>query len=92
MYTWRQSIGDELGRNCENWGDVIAHTLTDEQLDLPWGYIDEDEIADDYIMPPTFVLWTHTRVYFSVTDDLTYWCTSVPRHPNGETPRPFRGG
>lgn len=72
---WRSLITEELLRNSESWDKVIAHTLTDNELDK--NFCDTYGLAEG----PAFTLWTENRVYFPVQYDGAEWCDSVPRNP-----------
>ena len=75
MNTWRGLITEALGDNCAAWGDVEAMTLTEAELDEPFG-----QGAKSREGRP-FTLWTKWRVYFPACYDGQVWVASVPRHP-----------
>ena len=78
MTTWRTEISEALNEHAESWGDVIEHTLSEQELDrfFDSGYGEPEGEA--------FTLWTNNRVYFSHTYDGLERVYSVPRHPSGE--------
>lgn len=84
--TWRQLISRELGRNGEQWTDVVSSTLTEAELDVPFadGYGGEEGVP--------FTLWTKKFVYFPACYDGSEWCTSVSRKPNKKPTRHVGGG
>ena len=61
--TWRKLIAEEMELRQESFEDVIACTLTDDQLDQEFysGY------GNSQGKP--FTLWTFHRVYFPVVYD-----------------------
>jgi len=83
--TWRKYLAEALALNGESWGDVIAHTLTQEQLDA--------EFNPGWGIPEgaPFTLWTARRVYFPACYDGSEWVACVSRHPDG-TPTQHIGG
>lgn len=78
MFSWRQLIDEEMRRYGESFDDVVACTLSDEQLDREF-YTSYGSTAGD-----PFTLWTRERVYFPARYDGAEWVASVSRHPNGE--------
>ena len=84
--TWRTEILAEMKRAGEEWADVEATTLTDEELDLPFN----DGFGGTEGLP--FTLWTHARVYFPWQYDGSEGCTSVARHPDGLPTEHVGGG
>lgn len=85
MATWRELIAEELGQQKEQWMNVVANTLTTEELDK--------EFSDGFGLSEglPFTMWTHTRVYFPAVYDGSEWCASVPRSPTDEA-TPHVGG
>jgi len=83
--TWRNLISDELAVAGESWSDVVANTLTDEQLDVTFdsGYGGTEGRP--------FGMWTANRVYFPLCYDGAEWVGSVPRNPQID-PLPHLGG
>lgn len=75
LTTWRKMISYCLECDGESWNDVVAMTLTDEELDREFdsGYGGHRGCS--------FTLWTASRVYFPCTYDGSEWCDSVPRNP-----------
>lgn len=85
MMNWRTLITEAMQECKENWPDVVACTLTDQELDKPF--------SDDYggTEGKSFTLWTVHRVYFPVVYDGAEWCASVSRNPD-RTPTCHVGG
>lgn len=77
--TWRKLITAEMELRHDCWEEVVACTLSNEELDVEFnaGY------KGDTLGKP-FTLWTHTRVYYPVTYDGSEWVDSVSRHPCAE--------
>ena len=75
MTTWRILLQRALATNNEQWPDIVACTLSDEQLDVPFGFGDVDAAA--------FTLWTARSVYFPVVYDGAESVGRVSRHPDG---------
>lgn len=75
MENWKQLITEQLQKNGETWGDIIATTLTEEELnsefDSGYGWADGKP----------FTAWTKNYVYFPAVYDGSEWCDSVPRNP-----------
>lgn len=78
----REAITAELAFHGETWADVVAHTLTDEQL--------EARPTSGYRAP--FTLWTAKRVYFPTCYDSQEAVVSVPRNPCNEATVHVGGG
>jgi len=78
--TWRKLLDTALIAEGESWGDVVANTLTDEELDV--------QFYDGYGAPEgtPFFMWTANRVYFAVCYDGAESVASVPRNPCDEPP------
>ena len=76
METWRKLISSGLEKNGEAWADVVAMTLSEDELDI------EFDAFYNSIEGTPFYLWTENYVYFSAQYDGEEWCSSVPRHPN----------
>lgn len=76
--TWKALIINEMADQKENWGDVVQHTLSDDELteEFDCGYGGEEGCG--------FTLWTKKRVYFPACYDGAEWVASVPRAPSGE--------
>ena len=81
--TWRNLITDEMKERGESWEDVVACTLTDEELDAEF----DDGLG--LIEGKSFTLWTKKRVYFSLDYDCAEYCGSVQRYPWGEAIKPI---
>jgi hypothetical protein len=73
---WRTLIGEALAEHDETWADVVATTLTEQQLEAVFndGYGGTDGAP--------FTLWTAKRVYFPACYDGLEWVASVARHPD----------
>ena len=84
MNTWRNLITEEMKKFGESWGDEVACTLTDEELD-------EEFDALGFIERRPFNLWTKKRVYFSLDYDCAEYCASVPRDPCNEATKHVGG-
>lgn len=78
MTTWRREIAKILSDRGLAWGDLLACTLSDEEMDRPfdagWGSIEG----------AAFTAWTAELVLFPVVYDGTEWVGSVPRNPCDE--------
>ena len=72
---WRVSLTNAMELRGESWKDVVSHTLTEQELDEPWG---------NYGMGAAFTLWTTNTVYFPMQYDSQYWAGSAPRYPDGK--------
>lgn len=83
--TWKTAISEALDQNGEKWSDVLAYTLTHEELNR--------EFDSGYGRPngPPFTLWTANRVYFPIMYDGSEWVGSAPRNPCDEAMR-HQGG
>ncbi len=75
MASWRELISEKIGNN---WGSVVACTLTEEQLDQKF----DDGYGGSEGMP--FTLWTENYVYFPVVYDGAEWVGCAPRNPCSE--------
>ena len=78
MCTWRELITEEMRKRGESWGDVVAMTLTEEQLDVVF----DADFGSPCGAP--FTLWTQQRVYFPTSYDGWEDAASVPRNPSDE--------
>lgn len=78
LATWRNMISDEMVEHGDEWREVVACTLTENELDAKFdrGYGGSEG--------KPFTLWTSTRVYFPVVYDGAEWVGSAPRHPCDE--------
>jgi hypothetical protein len=78
--TWRELITEELKCRGESWADLVAITLSEEEL--------EQEFLDQTwwgLFGKPFTAWSVNYVYFPVgTEDCREYVSSVPRNPNGE--------
>ena len=76
--TWRALISEAFEDTGESWNDVVANTLTAEQLDVVFdgGFGGREGVS--------FTLWTAKRVYFPVTYDGYESVGSAPRDPCDE--------
>ena len=83
--TWRNLITDEMKERGESWEDVVACTLTDEELDAEF----DDGLG--LIEGKSFTLWTKKRVYFPWAYDGSEYCGSAPRDPCDEATRHVGG-
>ncbi len=83
--TWRKLITEAMDYIGEDWSDVVAMTLTAEQLDVKFdaGYGGAEGVP--------FTLWTKERVYFPVTYDGAESVGSAPRNPCDEACRHVGG-
>ena len=82
LATWRQFLNDEMKANGDGWHNLEAYHLRPEDnhkidtwLDEPFddGYGGNEGVS--------FILWTHTWVYFPINYDGAEWVGSVPRFP-----------
>ena len=79
LATRRRMITAALERRGETWEDMVASTLTPDELDRKF---DSSEGG------AAFTLWTRHRVYFPALYDVAERVESVPRDPCDErTPR-----
>lgn len=79
MATWKELISFEMEAYHEQWSDVEAITLTDEEA--------AEEFDDSFkprVQGKPFTAWTKNRVYFPICHDGAESCGSAPRNPNGE--------
>lgn len=76
--SWRKLISRTLKHDGATWDDVVACTLSEEELDMAFdsGYGGSEG--------KHFTLWTAKRVYFPAVYDGAEWCESVPREPCDE--------
>ena len=76
LITWRTELTMELRLHSECWEDVLACTLSEEELDRPFdsGY--------GVVEGAPFTLWTGERVYFPCQYDGSEWVASVQRNPS----------
>jgi len=77
--TWYKMLRAEMKNQNENWHDVVATTLTEQEKHREFDYARQSEIPSC-----PFTLWTEKRVYFPTEYDGTAWVASVPRNPCGE--------
>ena len=78
MNTWREEIETALEDNQEDWSDIEAITLTDEQLDKKF-----DSGYGGHEGDP-FTVWTKNNVYFPIVYDGAEWVGTVSRNPDGK--------
>lgn len=81
MTTWRKILENVMRHYGESFEDVIATTLTPEQL------IEAFDNGYGGIEGCSFTLWTKNRVYFPTEYDGAEWAASVPRNPSEEVTR-----
>lgn len=74
--TWRNLLKSAMERCGENLSDIIANTMTDEEMDTEF---DSDYGGSEGI---PFTVWTENRVYFPVTYDGNEWVGSISRVVN----------
>lgn len=74
-YSWRELITDHLEEYELSFDDLIAITLTDDELDARFDC--------GYGLPEgkPFTAWTNERVLFPVRYDGSEWVESAPRNP-----------
>ncbi len=86
MTTWRKEIEEVMGPAGECWGDIVATTLTEEELGQQFnpGYIGAGGVP--------FCVWTAKRVYFPAVYDGSEWVESVSRDPDGKPVGHVGGG
>lgn len=84
--TWRIEITDTMKGCGDDWQNVEACTLSEEELDVEF-----DEGYGSTEGKP-FTVWTHDRVYFPVCYDGAEWCDSVTRNPDGKPTTHVGGG
>lgn len=75
--TWRKELEEILSRCNETWDDIVASTLTLDQLDTEF----DDGFGSSNGCP--FTVWTTNRVYFPAVYDGSEWIASVSRNPDG---------
>lgn len=76
--TWRKDLVEALAAHGERFADIIASTLTEEEMDR------EFDAGPGEIGGCPFTLWTIHRVYFPAgTDNGDEWVDSVSRLPDG---------
>ncbi len=73
--TWKMQLETALGCNKESPSDIVANTLSDEELlaKFDGGYGGSEG--------KPFTAWTENFVYFPVVYDGSEWVESVPRNP-----------
>lgn len=75
--SWRELIEEALGETGETWADIVATTLSEQELD--------DRFYNSYSecggVP--FFAWSKAYVYFSHEYDGFLEVKWVPRHPGG---------
>lgn len=78
MANWKHLIEARLEGHGESWKDVIANTLSQEEM--------LEEFDDGYggTEGRSFTLWTAKRVYFPICYDGAEWVGSAPRNPCDE--------
>ncbi len=83
--TWRRELNQALNNKDDTWADVVALTLSDEELDAEFypGYGSTEGTP--------FTLWTHNRVYFPWAYDGLEGVASVPRNPCDEKTKHVEG-
>lgn len=86
MSTWRKMITEAMSEHGDTWGDVVACTLSDEQLDITF------DSGHGGTEGESFTVWTVTRVYFPACYDGSEWCASVARVPDGHPTAHVGGG
>ena len=76
--TWKDSITRQMEKHGEVWGDMVATTLTPDQLTKRFyhGFGGHEGCP--------FTLWTRKRVYFPIVYDGAEWAGSAPRSPCDE--------
>lgn len=86
MTTWRNLITSEMEVHGLSFSDVIATTLSEEQLDSEFdaGYGSPEGCA--------FTLWTPLRVFFPLCYDGAESVGSAPRNPSPEACEHQGGG
>lgn len=75
--TWRNLLVREMDEHSESFGDLVAITLTDAELDAEF----DEGFGCSEGMP--FTAWTTHRVYFPAVYDGSEWVASVARNPDG---------
>ena len=71
-------ILEAMEEQSDQWGNIVATTLTDEQADTVF----RSSGWSTHGCP--FTVWTEDRVYFPVGFDGAEWCESVARNPDGK--------
>jgi len=73
--TWKMQLKTALGYNKESLSDIIANTLSDEDLLITFdsGYGGSEG--------KPFTAWTENFIYFPAVYDGSEWVESVPRNP-----------
>ena len=84
--TWREEIEKQMQEVGETWAQVVACTLSDEELDV------EFDCSYGGTRGKPFTLWTHNRVYFPGCYDGSEWCASVERNPSDKATEHVGGG
>lgn len=84
--TWRKSITHQMTAWDEDWSDVEACTLSEEELDTVF------DCGYGCIEGKPFTVWTKNRVYFPEGYDGAEQATSVARHPDNEPTSHVGGG
>jgi hypothetical protein len=85
MENWKTLLGGALEVNGESWDDVVANTMTEEDM------VEEFDSGYGGTEGCPFTVWTKNRVYFPVCYDGSEWVGSVSRHPD-EKPTLHHGG
>lgn len=79
--SWRGLIDEEMDEARDSWAEFEGVA--------PGGFDFDAEVNE--LMPASFTMWTHRRVYFPAHYDGQVWVDSVPRHPCRETTYPVGG-
>lgn len=74
----RQELTDSMSDNDESWADVLAHTLTEKELDEKL----DNAHGGDFGLK--FTLWTKNLVYYPVVSDDWQYIDFVARNPSAE--------
>jgi hypothetical protein len=86
LATWRRLLTEAMAEHGETLSDVVANTMTDEQMDVKF----DDGFGGTKGIP--FTVWTGRRVYFPAEYDGSEWVASVSRNPDGEATDHIGGG
>ena len=83
--TWRKELTSVMSLNGESLDDIVANTMTDEDMDLEFDSVFGGTEGCE------FTVWTENRVYFPICYDGAEWAGSVSRNPDG-VPTAHQGG
>lgn len=89
MKNWKTMIDSAMNENGESWEDVVANTMTDEEMDKA---MDKDFASGYFLIQGcTFTVWTNKSVYFPACDGIVEWVERISRNPDGKPTKHIGG-